>query len=143
MLWITNKMSTIKVKFNPKPSKQKSNENQDVLIVHDLPDRLRKERKRRKLTLAEVSAETGLTISTLSRIENGVYKPRAETFMELLSWLGLDLNQVNLPKRKLAPIDTMTQMALLLKSDPLLNEESVNKLLRAWRPMYELYVEHK
>lgn len=134
-------MPIVKDKPKAQTKKPQSKVDQDALIIQDLPERLREERKRRRLTLAEVSSQTGLTISTLSRIENGVYKPRAETFMELLNWLNMDLKQVDVPKRELPPIDTMTQIALLLKNDPLLSAEAVDKLLRAWRPMYGLYVE--
>ncbi len=55
---------------------------------------LRKERKRRGYTLAQLSEETGIDISTLSRIEAGRTKrPRAEFIAALQAWLKQSLEQ--------------------------------------------------
>ncbi len=50
--------------------------------------RLKEERRRLKMTLAQLSEETGIDISTLSRIEAGrTKKPRAEYVAKLQEWL--------------------------------------------------------
>lgn len=82
----------------------------------------------------------GLAVSTLSRIGNGIYKPRAEAFVRLLRWLEVDPDEVSMPPKPVSE-DTMTEIRLLLRRDPALSAEAVDKLLRAWRPMYELYAE--
>lgn len=105
--------------------------------IANLPARLAEARATRNLTLQEVSRQTGLTVSTLSRIENGIYKPRAETFMKLLQWLELSLQDISVSDG--GERDTMSTIALVLQRDPELSAEAVQQLLRAWRPMYELY----
>ncbi len=108
--------------------------------VQDLPKLLYDTRKKRGLTLAEVSEQTGLTISTLSRIENGVFKPRADTFITVLKWLGLETSKVTDVAHSNKEVqDTMSHIALVLKQDPKLSPEAVKKILLAWRPMYDIY----
>ena len=107
--------------------------------VEDIPALLMQTRAARDVTLADVSEQTGLTVSTLSRIENGIYKPRADTFVKLLQWLELspgDMQNTHQP-------DTMTAIADVLGRDPHLSETARKQLLRAWRPMYDLYRQHE
>ena len=116
-----------------------SNLEQDV-DVQDLPKLLYNTRKKRGLTLAEVSEQTGLTISTLSRIENGVFKPRADTFITVLKWLELETSKVTDVAHSNKKVqDTMSHIAAALKEDPKLSKEAVRKILSAWRPMYDIY----
>ena len=105
--------------------------------IENLPALLAQTRATRRLTLNEVSQQTGLTVSTLSRIENGIYKPRAETFIKLLQWL--ELSPRNVDAANPTQHDTMSAIALILQGDPQVSAEAVQQLLRAWRPMYELY----
>jgi transcriptional regulator with XRE-family HTH domain len=114
-------------------------QNQTAHTVEGVASLLAQTRAARNLTLAEVSSQTGLTVSTLSRIENGVYKPRAETFMKVLQWL--ELSPQNMRNDNSVPTNTDTIMAisLILKSDPRLSPEAATNLLKAWQPMYELY----
>lgn len=105
--------------------------------IENLPALLAQTRATRRLTLNEVSQQTGLTVSTLSRIENGIYKPRAETFIKLLQWL--ELSPRNVDATHPTQHDTMSTIALILQSDAHLSAEAVQQLIRAWRPMYELY----
>jgi transcriptional regulator with XRE-family HTH domain len=104
--------------------------------IDDLPKLLRSVRQKRKLTLKEVEAQTGLSISTISRIENGSITPGAETYLRLMQWLKVK------PEIKTSDAhtgDTLTEISLVLKRDARLTAEARDKLLRAWRPMYELY----
>lgn len=60
--------------------------------------------------------------------------------MRLLRWLEVDPDEVGMPPKP-ASEDTMTKIRLLLRCDAALSAEAVDKLLRAWPPMYELYAE--
>ena len=108
------------------------------ITVDDLPRVLRMVRQKRKLTLKEVESQTGLSISTISRIENGSIMPNAETFVTLLKWLKVtpELEDATEHVR-----DTMTEIGIILKRDSRLSADARDKLLRAWKPMYELYAE--
>ncbi len=121
------------------PESLKSNLEQSI-DVQDLPKLLYDNRKKRGLTLAEVSEQTGLTISTLSRIENGVFKPRADTFITISKWLGLETSKVTDVAHSNKEVkDTMSHIAVILKDDPKLSKEGVKKILAAWRPIYDVY----
>ncbi len=53
-------------------------------------DRLRYERRRRFLTQEELAETTGLTPSTISRIEAGIQEPRLSTVKRLAAALGME-----------------------------------------------------
>ncbi|WP_417278531.1 helix-turn-helix domain-containing protein [Celeribacter sp.] len=57
-----------------------------------LSDTLKRLRQDQTLTLAKLAAQSGLSVSTLSRIENGQLSPTFETLEKLCSGLGLSLN---------------------------------------------------
>ncbi|NVK45789.1 MAG: helix-turn-helix transcriptional regulator [Rhodobacteraceae bacterium] len=57
-----------------------------------LSDTLKRLRQDKALTLAKLAAQSGLSVSTLSRIENGQLSPTFETLEKLCSGLGLSLN---------------------------------------------------
>ena len=52
-------------------------------MANELGDRLRLLRGERDLTLAEVSEETGISVSTLSRLESGGRKATLELLLPL------------------------------------------------------------
>src|SRR4051812_16280527 len=51
--------------------------------LHLVPPRLREIREARHLTLAELSARTGISKSTLSRLETGQRRPTLELLLQL------------------------------------------------------------
>jgi transcriptional regulator with XRE-family HTH domain len=52
-------------------------------VLDAVPPRLRELRRRRGWTLAELSAETGISLSTLSRLESGLRKPTLDLLIRL------------------------------------------------------------
>lgn len=56
--------------------------------------RLRALRKERDTTLAELSAETGISLSTLSRLESGDRKPTLELLLPLARAYGVTLDEL-------------------------------------------------
>ena len=52
--------------------------------------KLREVRERRFVTQAELSNRTGLTVANISRIENGVQRPRISTVRKLAKALGVE-----------------------------------------------------
>lgn len=65
---------------------------QDVLV--GVGPRLRKLRRARGTTLAELAEETGLTSSTLSRLENGRLRPTLEQLLPLARAHGVPLDDL-------------------------------------------------
>ena len=56
--------------------------------------RLRKLRQEREVTLAELSESTGVSVSTLSRLESGARKPTLELLLPLARAHGVTLDEL-------------------------------------------------
>lgn len=56
--------------------------------------RLRALRQRRDVTLADLSAETGISVSTLSRLESGQRRPNLELLLPLAKAHGVPLDEL-------------------------------------------------
>ncbi len=64
------------------------------LPLGDVGGRLRSLRTARRATLARVSADTGISVSTLSRLESGQRKPTLELLMPLARIYGVTLDEL-------------------------------------------------
>lgn len=53
-----------------------------------LGDTLKAERRSRRLSLRDVSDETGVSVNTLSRVERG-HLPDLKNYQRLVNWLGV------------------------------------------------------
>ena len=60
----------------------------------ELGDALRRRREQRGLSLRDVADDTGVSASTLSRIENGTGKPDADNIARLAAWLEMPIERV-------------------------------------------------
>src|SRR5438309_3010521 len=60
----------------------------------ELGDAVRRRREQQGLSLRDVAGETGVSASTLSRIENGTGKPDADNIARLASWLDMPIERV-------------------------------------------------
>lgn len=56
--------------------------------------RLRALRRQREVTLADLSAETGISVSTLSRLESGHRRPNLELLLPLAKAYGVPLDEL-------------------------------------------------
>lgn len=57
-------------------------------------ERLRALRQQRELTLADLSADTGISVSTLSRLESGARRPTLELLLPLARVHGVTLDEL-------------------------------------------------
>jgi transcriptional regulator with XRE-family HTH domain len=55
---------------------------------------IRRKREEAGLSLRDVADETGVSASTLSRIENGTGKPDADNIARLMNWLHMPMERV-------------------------------------------------
>ena len=62
--------------------------------TEELGSAVRRRREQRNLSLRDVADETGVSASTLSRIENGTGKPDADNIARLASWLDMPIERV-------------------------------------------------
>src|SRR5713101_7258376 len=60
----------------------------------ELGDAVRRRREQQGLSLRDVADKTGVSASTLSRIENGTGKPDADNIARLASWLDMPIERV-------------------------------------------------
>ena len=60
----------------------------------ELGNAVRRRREERGLSLRDVADKTGVSASTLSRIENGTGKPDADNIARLASWLDMPIERV-------------------------------------------------
>lgn len=63
-------------------------------VLREVGPRLRVARLRRDLTLEAVSAETGISTSTLSRLESGRRAPNLELLLPVTRFLGISLDDL-------------------------------------------------
>jgi transcriptional regulator with XRE-family HTH domain len=60
----------------------------------ELGTAIRRRREQQGLSLRDVADETGVSASTLSRIENGTGKPDADNIARLAAWLDMPIERV-------------------------------------------------
>src|SRR5947209_9692129 len=60
----------------------------------ELGNAVRRRRDQEGLSLRDVAEETGVSASTLSRIENGTGKPDADNIARLAAWLDMPIERV-------------------------------------------------
>ncbi|HVS20479.1 MAG TPA: helix-turn-helix transcriptional regulator [Pyrinomonadaceae bacterium] len=60
----------------------------------ELGGAVRRRREQHGLSLRDVAEETGVSASTLSRIENGTGKPDADNIARLATWLDMPIERV-------------------------------------------------
>src|SRR3954471_3764747 len=71
------------------------NDNDDMdAVLSGVGPRLRALRLERETTLADLSAETGISISTLSRLESGQRRPTLELLLPLARTYGVPLDDL-------------------------------------------------
>ncbi|VAW05196.1 hypothetical protein MNBD_ACTINO01-1516, partial [hydrothermal vent metagenome] len=70
---------------------------------------LRKRRDAARLTLAEVSERSGVTIAHLSRIENGLTDPRLSTLQRVMDAIGVNLSDLAVARTATVPVDTVLE----------------------------------
>lgn len=63
-------------------------------VLNAVGPRLRGLREQRAVTLAQVSAQTGISLSTLSRLESGQRKPTLELLLPLARVYGVQLDEL-------------------------------------------------
>jgi len=65
-----------------------------LVNTEELGGAIRRRRQELGLSLRDVADKTGVSASTLSRIENGTGKPDADNIARLTSWLNMPMERV-------------------------------------------------
>ena len=120
---------------------------EDSLIsTAELGRAIKRRRDELKLSLRDVAEETGVSASTLSRIENGTGKPDADNIARLTGWLRMPIDRVMVVKGKdkeeVTPViyfphePTPEIVEAHLRADKNLSEETANALSELFRVAY-------
>jgi transcriptional regulator with XRE-family HTH domain len=92
---------------------------------------LKSRRREKRLTLRELADIIGVSINTLSRVENG-HVPDLKTFGLIIEWLGLPAEQF----LDAGPTSTTQSITRHLRNDPRLSPEAAEKLAEQFEEMY-------
>ena len=65
-----------------------------LINTQELGRAIRRRREELELSLRDVADQTGVSASTLSRIENGTGKPDADNIARLTNWLDMPLERI-------------------------------------------------
>jgi len=120
--------------------------NDDRLIsTAELGRAVKRRREELKLSLRDVADKTGVSASTLSRIENGTGKPDADNIARLTNWLDMPIDRVMVRKTDnddVKPViyfphePTPEIVEAHLRADKNLSEETANALSELFRVAY-------
>jgi len=106
-------------------SKESDQAQFDVTALHAALDA---ERISRRLNWKDVSAQSGVSASTLTRLSQG-RRPDVDSLAALTQWLGLSADRF-MGQRKVAfgAASPLTQISSILREDPNLNEDAAAAL---------------
>lgn len=119
---------------------------EDSLIsTAELGRAIKRRREELNLSLRDVADETGVSASTLSRIENGTGKPDADNIARLTGWLKMPIERVMVmqsDEKEVKPViyfphePTPEIVEAHLRADKNLSEETANALSELFRVAY-------
>jgi len=117
-----------------------------LVNTEELGRAIRRRREELGLSLRDVADKTGVSASTLSRIENGTGKPDADNIARLTSWLNMPMERVlsgRHPESDEAPAviyypheSTPEIVEAHLRADRNLTPETANALSELFRVAY-------
>jgi transcriptional regulator with XRE-family HTH domain len=108
----------------------------------ELSGALKAERRKRRLSLREVSYETGISVNTLSRVERG-YLPDLKNYQRITDWLGVPADtflESSAPENSAGTLDLVARH---FRSDPGLTPEAAEKLTSLVQDMYSKLVSER
>lgn len=126
--------------------------NDNLVNVAELGRAVRRERERRKMGLRAVADVTGVSASTLSRIENETCQPDADNIARLTKWLKMPVERImggQTKKGENQPVIYFPQEAtpdiveVHLRADKNLSPESAAALAELFRVAYTQFSKHE
>lgn len=106
-------------------SKKKEAAQFDVVALHGALDG---ERIGRGLNWKDVSAESGVSASTLTRLSQGK-RPDVDSLTALTHWMGVSADRfMGVPQKGFGGATPLAQISSLLRDDPNLNKDAATAL---------------
>jgi transcriptional regulator with XRE-family HTH domain len=95
------------------------------------------QRQAKKLNWKQVSTQSGVSASTLTRMAQG-RRPDVDGLAALLAWSGLDIDTfIGNQEQKHGESETLTMISTYLRSDPHLSPESAKALDELIKATYQ------
>lgn len=122
--------------------------NDNLINTVELGRAIKRRREELELSLRDVADVTGVSASTLSRIENGTGKPDADNIARLTGWLDMPINRVmskNSPSAEVEPViyypheATPEIVEAHLRADKKLTPETAKALSELFRVAYKQF----
>jgi transcriptional regulator with XRE-family HTH domain len=115
-------------------SKKKEPAQFDVDALHAALDG---ERIARGLNWKDVSAESGVSASTLTRLSQGK-RPDVDSLTALTHWIGVSADRfMRLPQRGFGGASSLAQISSILRDDPNLNKDAATALDQLIKATYQ------
>jgi transcriptional regulator with XRE-family HTH domain len=110
--------------------------------VKELGQMVKRRRKELGMSLRELAKVTGISPSTLSRIENNTGKPDADNIARLASWLGIPVDRILHSETEVKPViyypdESVPEIVEAhLRADKNLTPETAKALAELFRVAY-------
>ena len=122
--------------------------NDNFVKTQELGQAIKRRREELSLSLRDVADVTGVSASTLSRIENGTGKPDADNIARLTGWLDMPIDRVMNKQASSADVEpviyfpheaTPEIVEAHLRADRNLTPETANALSELFRVAYKQF----
>jgi transcriptional regulator with XRE-family HTH domain len=107
---------------------------------------IKAKRRERGIGLRDAAKESGVSASTLSRLERGISTkmPDTETLSRLCHWLGISISDLINEKKiggnvNTPNFDTTEQVEVYLRADKNLSHDSAQALAQAFKVLYKQF----
>jgi len=121
--------------------------NENLVNTVELGRAIKRRREELGLSLRDVADETGVSASTLSRIENGTGKPDADNIARLTGWLDMPIDRV-MNRQKASKVEAVVYypheatpeiVEAHLRADKNLSPETAKALSELFRVAYKQF----
>lgn len=122
--------------------------NENFVKTQELGSAIKRRREELGLSLRDVADVTGVSASTLSRIENGTGKPDADNIARLTGWLDMPIDRVMNKQSAASDVEpviyypheaTPEIVEAHLRADKNLSPETANALSELFRVAYKQF----
>jgi len=126
----------------------KKNNNESMISTIELGRAIKRRREETKMSLRDLADKTGVSASTLSRIENGTGKPDADNIARLTNWLDMPIDRVMKGKSAKDSVDPVVYypheatpeiVEAHLRADKNLSAETAKSLSELFRVAYSQF----
>lgn len=126
----------------------KKNNNESMISTIELGRAIKRRREETKMSLRDLADKTGVSASTLSRIENGTGKPDADNIARLSDWLDMPIDRMMKGKSDRNSVDPVVYypheatpeiVEAHLRADKNLSPETAKSLSELFRVAYSQF----